>query len=84
MADEVDSCVKPAGGPLAEEPAPSEGEPSTAKEKPRMQTARVGRPAPDFEAPAYVAGDGFKNVKLSDYQGQWVVLCFYPGDFTFV
>lgn len=49
-----------------------------------MEIARVGKPAPDFEAPAYVAGEGFKNVKLSDYQGKWVVLCFYPGDFTFV
>jgi alkyl hydroperoxide reductase subunit AhpC len=27
---------------------------------------------------------GFKNIKLSDYRGKWVVLCFYPGDFTFV
>ena len=36
------------------------------------------------EATAYVAGEGFKNVKLSDHRGQWVVLCFYPGDFTFV
>ena len=45
--------------------------------------ARVGSPAPDFEATAYVDG-AFKNVKLSDYKGQWVVLCFYPGDFTFV
>jgi alkyl hydroperoxide reductase subunit AhpC len=45
--------------------------------------ARVGKPAPDFEANAYV-GPGFKPVKLSDYKGKWVVLCFYPGDFTFV
>ena len=42
-----------------------------------------GRPAPDFEAGAYFDG-GFKNVKLLDYRGKWVVLCFYPGDFTFV
>ena len=28
--------------------------------------------------------DKVKNVKLSDYKGQWVVVCFYPGDFTFV
>ncbi len=42
-----------------------------------------GRPAPDFEAGAYFEG-GFTNVKLSDYRGKWVVLCFYPGDFTFV
>ena len=49
-----------------------------------MAMARVGKPAPDFEASAYIVGGGFKNVKLSDYRGQWVVLCFYPGDFTFV
>ena len=46
-------------------------------------TARVGKPAPDFEASAYLDGR-FKNIRLSDYKGQWVVLCFYPGDFTFV
>jgi peroxiredoxin (alkyl hydroperoxide reductase subunit C) len=43
----------------------------------------VGKPAPDFEASAFFEG-GFKNIKLSDFQGQWVLLCFYPGDFTFV
>jgi alkyl hydroperoxide reductase subunit AhpC len=48
-----------------------------------MALACVGQEAPDFEASAYVNG-GFKNVKLSDYRGKWVVLCFYPGDFTFV
>jgi len=46
--------------------------------------ARVGGEAPDFEASGYVAGQGFKNLKLSDYRGKWVLLCFYPGDFTFV
>ncbi len=45
--------------------------------------ARVGREAPDFEANAFVDG-GFKKIKLSSYRGKWVVLCFYPGDFTFV
>jgi peroxiredoxin (alkyl hydroperoxide reductase subunit C) len=54
------------------------------KESVIMEMARVGKEAPDFEAPAYVSGEGFKNVKLSDYRGQWVLLCFYPGDFTFV
>ncbi len=82
---EVDSCVQPAAG-LIEQESPSakrESSPET-KEGPRMQTASVGKPAPDFETSAYIAGEGFKNVKLSDYGGQWVVLCFYPGDFTFV
>lgn len=46
-------------------------------------TARVGQKAPDFNAPAYYKG-GFTNVKLSDFAGKWVLLCFYPGDFTFV
>lgn len=43
----------------------------------------VGREAPDFETNAFVDG-GFKKIRLSDYRGKWVVLCFYPGDFTFV
>jgi peroxiredoxin (alkyl hydroperoxide reductase subunit C) len=46
--------------------------------------ARVGKEAIDFEATAFVEGVGFQPIKLSDYKGQWIVLCFYPGDFTFV
>jgi alkyl hydroperoxide reductase subunit AhpC len=46
-------------------------------------SVKVGQKAPDFEANAYVNG-GFKKVKLSDYKDKWVVICFYPGDFTFV
>jgi len=49
-----------------------------------MTIARTGHQAPDFETTAYITGQGFKNIKLSDYRGQWVILCFYPGDFTFV
>lgn len=48
-----------------------------------MNIARVGHPAPDFEANIYLNG-GFQAMKLSDYKGKWIVLCFYPGDFTFV
>jgi alkyl hydroperoxide reductase subunit AhpC len=44
---------------------------------------QVGKPAPDFDANAFVDGT-FGTVKLSDYRSKWVVLCFYPGDFTFV
>jgi peroxiredoxin (alkyl hydroperoxide reductase subunit C) len=43
----------------------------------------VGKPAPEFKATAVVNGD-FKEVKLSDYRGKYVVLFFYPLDFTFV
>ena len=34
-------------------------------------------------APAYYRGKS-TNVKLSDFAGKWVMLCLYPGDFTFV
>ncbi|MDO8528177.1 MAG: peroxiredoxin [Deltaproteobacteria bacterium] len=43
----------------------------------------VQKNAPDFTADAVVGGD-FKTIKLSDYRGKWVVLFFYPLDFTFV
>ena len=48
-----------------------------------MALVSVGTKAPDFEAPAYQNGN-FGQIKLSDYLGKWVVICFYPGDFTFV
>ena len=44
---------------------------------------KVGKPAPDFSAQAYVNGE-FKTVSLKDFRGRWVVLFFYPLDFTFV
>jgi peroxiredoxin (alkyl hydroperoxide reductase subunit C) len=80
----LDKCVSPAKGPIpapAAEAGLNTHQPS-AKEEPKM-IAKVGKPAPDFEASAYVNG-GFQNIKLSDYRGKWLVLCFYPGDFTFV
>ena len=43
----------------------------------------VGKPAPDFELEGYF-NKQFKKFKLSDYRGKWVILLFYPLDFTFV
>merc|ERR1712088_1221050 len=45
--------------------------------------AKIGKPAPEFDCQALSNGE-FKNVKLSDYRGKYVVLFFYPLDFTFV
>lgn len=39
--------------------------------------------APDFTEDAFVKGE-VKKISLSDYKGKWVVLFFYPADFTFV
>lgn len=44
---------------------------------------RVGQTAPDFTATA-VYDQEFKTIKLSDYRGKYVILFFYPLDFTFV
>jgi peroxiredoxin Q/BCP len=38
----------------------------------------LGEQAPDFE----LAGTGGKSYRLADYRGKWLVLAFYPGDFT--
>jgi peroxiredoxin (alkyl hydroperoxide reductase subunit C) len=78
-----DGCVKPARGPIASVPKSADPSAAPSQEATRM-LANVGKEAPDFEANAFVAGVGFKTVKLSDYKGKWIIVCFYPGDFTFV
>jgi peroxiredoxin len=44
---------------------------------------RVGDPAPDFSLEGVVEGD-FRTLGLKEFRGKWVVLYFYPLDFTFV
>ncbi len=86
MAEKMEvGCAKPTGGPVGEAPPPDESvEKKQIDEKEVKKTmANVGKKAPDFQAPAFHEGE-FKQVKLSDYLGKWAVLCFYPGDFTFV
>lgn len=45
--------------------------------------ARVTKPAPRFEGMAWVNNE-IKKISLDDYKGKYVVLFFYPLDFTFV
>lgn len=44
----------------------------------------VTQPAPDFSAEAVMEDGSFKKISLSDYKGKYVLLFFYPLDFTFV
>jgi hypothetical protein len=77
-------CARPTGGVIGEEPSAADeqsGEQTQRKEAVSM--IKVGKKAPDFTAPAYHKGS-FTSVKLSDHLGKWILLCFYPGDFTFV
>jgi len=50
-----------------------------------LQFAKVGEHAPDFDMPSTKNMETLaENVKLSDYKGKWLILMFYPLDFTFV
>lgn len=45
----------------------------------------IGKYAPDFSGViAYQKGHEFTTINLADYKGHWLVLFFYPRDFTFV
>lgn len=69
---EVDVQEMDAGTPVVSE-----------KKEVKRNMILVGKPAPKFKAPAFYKGE-FTQVSLSEYLGKWVLLCFYPGDFTFV
>jgi len=81
MGEEIEvGCARPIGGPV--ESSSDKNEHTKEKEIIKM-SIQVGKKAPDFQAPAFHEGK-MKQIKLSDYLGKWVLLCFYPGDFTFV
>lgn len=53
--------------------------------KSEVTFAKVGQPAPDFNLPSTQNMDTLaENISLSDYTGKWLILLFYPLDFTFV
>lgn len=82
MAEELKAgCARPTGSVLGGPPSQEGSSQQQRKEKP--QVILIGKKAPDFTAPGYHRGK-FVNVKLSEYFGKWILLCFYPGDFTFV
>jgi peroxiredoxin (alkyl hydroperoxide reductase subunit C) len=83
MAEPPKGCARTTGAVVGSEPPAAVDVGTAEPRRSAMTTARVGQAAPDFEAPAYYRG-AFTNIKLSALLGKWVLLCFYPGDFTFV
>jgi peroxiredoxin (alkyl hydroperoxide reductase subunit C) len=76
-------CARPTGGPVGETAADASETPAPQPKKEGSAMIMVGQKAPDFTAPGYHQGK-FISLSLSEYIGKWVLLCFYPGDFTFV
>lgn len=76
-------CARPTGGIVGEEAATEQKSAAIEEKRGEKAMIAVGKKAPDFTAPAYLGGK-FVSVRLSEYLGKWVALCFYPGDFTFV
>lgn len=83
MADQPQGCARITGTVAGQGADNTRTTEAPVEKKEATMSVRVGQKAPDFAAPAYYRG-GFTTVKLSDYLGKWVLLCFYPGDFTFV
>ncbi len=83
MAEQPQGCARVTGTVAGDQPADQAPVSKSSENMEKKMTAKVGQKAPDFTAPAYYKG-GFTSVKLSDYAGKWVLVCFYPGDFTFV
>ena len=73
MAQVLGSCGTPEAGETMAAPEPGA----------MTRVPLPGEQAPNFELPA-VVGDEIQNIRLSDYDGMWRVVCFYPADFTFV
>ena len=63
----------------------NETEITTTKKESKMSSTLVMQKAPEFSMEAYDAKSGhYTTVSSDDYKGKWYVVCFYPGDFTFV
>jgi hypothetical protein len=85
-ATSLAQVLGPCGTPDAQRPAAAVKASPSGAAGAQLQIARLplpGEQAPNFKLDA-VVGDKVKKISLSDYDGKWRVVCFYPADFTFV
>jgi len=73
-------CVEPLDGVAA---YPCESRPSREPLSLQYSKAQISKPAPSFDGLAVINGE-FKEISLSDFKDKYLVLLFYPLDFTFV
>jgi peroxiredoxin (alkyl hydroperoxide reductase subunit C) len=83
MADQPQGCARVTGTVVEDRANSQQADGVNTFRMEKTMAARVGQQAPDFSAPAFYRG-AFTTVELADYLGKWLLLCFYPGDFTFV
>lgn len=74
-------CARPA--PTIQQEKTAKNEDNVKERMEEKSMVQVGKPAPNFELAGYHKGE-FKQFALSEFKGKWVLVCFYPGDFTFV
>jgi len=73
-------CVEPLDGVAA---YPCESRPSKEPLSLQFSKVQISKPAPSFEGLAVINGE-FKEISLKDFKNKYLVLLFYPLDFTFV
>lgn len=85
MSNKGASCTRESSSVSAPEAAAAPAQDLEPVQEVSKMGVTVGQQAPDFTAPAFHNGE-FTSVTLSDIaaKGKWALLCFYPGDFTFV
>jgi peroxiredoxin (alkyl hydroperoxide reductase subunit C) len=70
---------------IIEDVEPVAAENQSKQKENKMSTTLVMRRMPEFEMEAYDAATGhYTNISSEQLKGKWVVVCFYPADFTFV
>jgi peroxiredoxin 2/4 len=77
------SARRPDGSPTSQPTMTQPAAPAIQRDHQAEANATIGRPAPAFCLEA-VQGGEFRTIKLSDYRGKWLIVFFYPLDFTFV